>query len=275
MKILDGCRASNLNEATALVLRAESAKDMDVDVIDMFVSLVEEDKINIESDKTLGAAVRSRYGSRATWQDDRWFVPVPEPRYEVKDGPVLAIDVKIFVVFAARVSTSQGTRLVTTIGIAGKPVTLSLPMPFLWSLIEDNLGRFAVIGRDAVYTTWEVPGLRPVRLPTNFVESLYDWLWWESVVGWLQRFGEHGRRLAPLVAGSLLGLAFPDPDKKAPAGEGKWDTADLLGALESLAFPKAEAKVMVNRVSHRLSEACTLEEAIRLALKGEKGGTTT
>lgn len=275
MKILDGCQASNLDGAAALVLRAEGSKDMDVDIIDMFVSLVEEDKIGIEADKALGAAVRSRFGSRATGRDDRWFVPVPELRYEVKDGPELAIGLRVFVVSVARVGSSQGTRLVTIIGAVGKPITLVLPMVFLWSLIEDNLGCLTVIGRDAVYTTWEVHGLKPVRLPNTFVTFLTNRLEWESVVGWLGRFGEQGRRLAPLVAGTLLGLAFPDPDKRAPTGQGKWETTDLLGALESLAYPKTEAKAMVSRVSHRLSEANTLEDAIRLVLRGEKGEITT
>ncbi|MFC1860136.1 RuvA C-terminal domain-containing protein [Chloroflexota bacterium] len=271
MKILSGHQADSQDEAVKLALQIAGEEGMDTYIIDMFDALSDNDKINAEADKIISSTIRNRYGSKATWRTDRWFVPVPKLHYEGKDIPQLIIEVDIYLIAAAIVRT-QDSRLITLAGAVGKPETLSIPMVFLHALIEEDLGRFAMVARDASYTTWDILGMKPVRLPNDFVSELSQRSKWQSVVSWLDEFGSQGRYVAPLVAGSLLGLAFRDSTQSLPANKEIMTTDDLVSALESMAYQPAEAKEMVRNAASRLRTDTTLEEAIRITLQIGKGG---
>jgi len=200
MKILAGKKASNYKEATAMAFQTAGVDGMSADIIDMFASLSAADKISGEADKSIGAAIKSRYGNKATWRAERWFVPIPKLSYDSKDIPQLIIDINIYLVAAVVVNTPQDSRLVTLAGTVGKPETLAIPMIFLHALLEKDLGRFAIVARDAGYTTWEVPGAKPVRLPNDFISELTEMLKYQSVVAWLGGFGSQGRCVALLLS---------------------------------------------------------------------------
>lgn len=272
MKILLGRRADNREEATRLAFREAGVEDMSTDVIDMFESLNNYQKIASEADKAIGTNIRNRYGNKAIWWVERWFVPVPKLYYQGKDIPQLIIEITVYLVAPASVKTKQDHRLVTLVGAVGKPETLAIPMVFLHTFLERDLDRYAIIARDSVYTTWEVPGTKSVRLPNDFINELAIILKYQSVVAWLGEFGPQGRCVAPLVAGSLLGLAFQDTSQPVPVSKQGFTTDDLVGALESMAFRHGEAEDMVNRATPRLSADMTLEEAIRITLQMGKGG---
>jgi len=271
MKILSGQQAENQNEAVKLALQISGEEGMDTYIIDMFEALSDNDKINAEADKIIGSTIRNRYGSKASWRTERWFVPVPKLHYEGKDIPQLIIEVDIYLIAAAVVRT-QDSRLITLAGAVGKPETLTIPMVFLHALLEKDLGRFAMVARDANYTTWDIPGMKPVRLSNDFVNELTEMLKYQSVVSWLDEFGSQGRYVAPLVAGSLFGLAFRDSTQSLPANKEIMTTDDLISALESMAYQPAEAKEMVRSAAPRLRADTTLEEAIRITLQMGKGG---
>jgi len=271
MKILSGHQADKQDEAVRLALQTAGVDGMDTYILDMFEILSENDKINAEADKVIGSTIRNRYGSKVSWQTERWFVPVPKLHYEGKDIPQLIIEVDIYLIAAAVVRT-QDSRLITLAGTVGKPETLTIPMVFLHALLEEDLGRFAMVARDASYTTWEIPGAKPVRLPNDFVSELSQRLKWQSVVSWLEEFGSQGRYVAPLVAGSLLGLAFRDSTQSLSSNEEIVSTDSLVSSLESMAYRPAEAKEMVRSAMPRLRADMTLEEAIRITLQMGKGG---
>jgi len=215
MKILPGKNPANWKEAVTPALQAAGAEGMSADIIDMFTSLSNTDKTSSEAEKIIGATIRSRYGSRATWRAERWFVPVPQLSYDGKGMPQLVIEITVYLVATAAVRTPQDSRLITLAGAAAKPETLAIPMVFLHALLEKDVGRFSIVARDAVCTSWEVPGAKPVRLPNDFIIALAEMLRYQSVIAWLGEFGTQGRCVAPLVAGSLLGLSFED---SSPAG---------------------------------------------------------
>jgi hypothetical protein len=235
----------------------------------MFTSITSGDKINSEADKIISSAIRSRYGGKATWRVERWFIPIPTLHYEGKDTPRLIIEAKVYIVATADVKTQQGSHSITLVEAVGKPEILAIPMVFLHAFLEKDLGRFAVIARDAAHTQWELPGTKPVQLPNDFVGKLTIVLKWQSVVDWLLEFGPQGRCVAPLVAGSLLGLAFQESTPPVPVSNQEWTTNDLVKALESMAFRHGEAGEMVSRAAPRLKAGITLEEAIRLTLQVE------
>jgi hypothetical protein len=270
MKIITGSRASNQKEAVSLVFQEAGIGIMSLDVVDMFVSVAENAKTSAEIDKLIGTSVRGRYGNKASWRADRWFVPVPKLQFQGKDIHQLVIEVSVYLVAAAVVRTADDSRLITVAGPVGKPEIVSIPMVFLHALLENDLGRFAMVARDAGYTTWEVPGAKPVRLPNNFVNELTTMLKYQSVVSWLCQFGAQGRCVASLVAGSLIGLAFQDSSQTAPANKEMVTAENLVSALESLAYQPAEARELVRMVASRLRADMTLEEAIRLTLQGKE-----
>jgi len=272
MKILQGKQAENQKEATVLAFREVGVEDMSADITDMFTSLANDHRMSSEADKTIGAAIRNRYGSKATWRAERWFIPIPKLHYEGKDIPQLIIEITIYLVAAASVRTPKDFRLVTLVGAVGKPETLAIPMVFLHAFLESDLDRFAIVARDSVYTAWEVPGTKPVRIPNDFISGLSVKLKWYSVVVWLGQFGAQGRCVAPLVAGNLLGLAFQDSSQPVQVNREMVTTDNLLSALESMAYQPAEAREMVRLAAPRLSADMTLEEAIRITLQTGKGG---
>jgi hypothetical protein len=272
MKILAGEKASNWKDAVGLAFQVVGVEVMSADIVDMLASLSAADKNTGEADKIIGTTVKSRYGSKATWRAERWFVPIPKLHYNGKDIPQLIIDVTVYLVAAAVVRTPQDSRLVTLAGAVGKPETLAIPMIFLHALLEKDLGRFAIVARDTVYTTWEVPGARSVWLPNDFVSELAEMLKYQSVVTWLRQFGTQGRCVASLVAGSLLGLAFQDSSQPVPVNKEMVTTDKMVSALESMAYQPAEAKEMVRRAAPRLRADMTLEEAIRITLQMGNGG---
>ena len=271
MKVLSGKQAINREEATVLAFQAAGVDGMSTDIIDMFGSVADTGKISSEADKIISSAVKNRNGSKATWQAERWFVPVPKLSYDSKDIPQLVIEINIHFVTAVVVRTQQGSRSITLVGAVGKPDTLAIPMIFLHAVLEKDPGRFSIIARDAGYTTWEVPGAKPVRLPNDFISELTEMLKWQSVVSWLIEFGAQGKSVAPLVAGSLLGLAFQDSIQPVSANEEIVTTDSLVSALESMAYQPAEANEMVKRIAPRLRADMTLEEAIRITLQMGRG----
>jgi hypothetical protein len=272
MKILSGRQADNRKEAMRLAFQEAGVEGVSADVIDMFESLTNDQKIASEADKAIGTNIRGRYGNKATWRPERWFVPVPKLHYAGKDIPQLIIEITMYLVAPASVKTQHDSRLVTLVGAIGKPETLSIPMVFLHAFLEKDLDRFAILAKDSVYTTWEVPGTKPVRLPNDFINELAIMLKYQSVVAWLGEFGPQGRCVAPLVAGSLLGLAFQDTAQPVPVSKQGFTTDDLVGALESMAFRHGEAEEMVNQAMLRLKADMTLEEAITITLQTGEGG---
>jgi hypothetical protein len=270
MKFLLGRQATNRKEAIDKFFQVTGVDGISEDILDMFTSIVSADKINSEADKFIASTIRSRYGGKTTWRVERWFIPIPTLHYEGKDTPRLIIEVKVYVVATADVKTQQGSHSITLVEAVGKPEILAIPMVFLHAFLEKDLGRFAVIARDAAHTQWELTGTKPVQLPNDFIVKLTEMLKWQSVVDWLLEFGPQGRCVAPLVAGSLLGLAFQGSTPPVPVSNQEWTTDDLVKALESMAFRHGEAGEMVSRTAPRLKAGITLEEAIRLTLQVEE-----
>jgi hypothetical protein len=275
MKIMAGKEVTDLKEAGTLAFLEAGIDSMRADIIDMFTSLAEDHKTRSEADKIIGSTIRNRYGSKATWHADRWFVPIPKLYFQTRDIPHLVIEITVYLVASAVVRTQQGSRLMTLVGTIDKPETLAIPMMFLHALLERDLGRFSIVARDSVWTTWEVPGAKPVRLPNDFISDLTLMLKYQSVVAWLGEFGDQGRCVAPLVAGSLLGLAFQDSSQPVSASKRGFVTEELVAALESMAYRPGEAREMVRNAAPRLRADMTLEEAIRIALQAGKGETGT
>ena len=272
MKIIPGRYADNRKEAAELAFQAAGVDIVSADILDMFTSLSGTDIVSGEAEKSIGAAVKNRHGSKVTWRADRWFVPIPKLSYGSKDMPQLVIEATVYVIAVVTVKTQQDSRYMTLAGAVGKPEILTIPMVFLHALLEKDQGRFSITGRDIRYTTWEVPGAKGVRLPNDFVSELAEMLKYQSVVSWLGEFGTQGKSVAPLVTGSLLGLAFQDSTQPVPVSREAVTTDNLVSALESMAYRPTEAKEMVNRIAPRLRADMTLEEAIRITLQMGKGG---
>jgi len=85
MKFLLGRQATNRKEAIDNVFQVTGVDGIKEDIIDMFTSITSDDKINSEADKIISSAIRSRYGGKATWRVERWFIPIPTLHYEGKD----------------------------------------------------------------------------------------------------------------------------------------------------------------------------------------------
>ena len=96
MKLLLGRQATNRKDAIDRIFQVNGVDGISEDIIDMFISITSGDKINSEADKIISSTIRSRYGGKATWRAERWFIPIPTLHYEGKDTPRLIIEAKVY-----------------------------------------------------------------------------------------------------------------------------------------------------------------------------------
>ncbi len=267
MKILSDTDITSKEEAITLALQTAGMADMDTSLIGMFAFVANSDKLYSEGEKVLASTIRNRYGNKTTRQDERWFVPVPRLHYASKDIPQLIIAITIYLVSSAIVETPQNCHFITLMGNVGKTENLSIPLVFLHAILMRDLERFTVIARDPLYTTWDIPGTKPVRLPNDFLNQLFIVLQKKSVTQWLSEFGSQGKCVASLVAGNLLGLAFKDTIDSGIITKEMVTTDSLIAALEGLAFRRSEAVAMVKRAIPYLSNTLTMEKAIKVTLQ--------
>ena len=272
MEILQGKHVKNLEEAAALACREAGVDDMGADIVGMFSEIADADRIRSKAVKLIGSAIRNRYGGKAIWHAERWCIPIPDLRYDARDLPQLTIEVRLYLIAVAQVRTGNDSRLVTLVGVVDKPEMLTIPVVFLHAIREEDLARFAIVARDAAWTSWQVPGAKPVRLPSDFVSELTAIFRRKSVVKWLLEFGEKGRYVAPLVIGNLFGLAFQGSTKPVHGSEQLMNIDDLVSGLESMAYKPAEAREMVRHASPYLRADMTLVEALRITLQIAQGG---
>ena len=100
-------RPTIVNPRSEETFKTAGVDGMSADIIDMFTPLSDTDKISGEADKIISGTIRSRYGSKATWRAERWFVPVPQLSYDGKGMPQLVIEITVYLVATAAVRTPQ------------------------------------------------------------------------------------------------------------------------------------------------------------------------
>jgi len=271
MKILHGKRVRNFREAAELAFHEAGADDLSLSVADLFET-VDATRLRSEAERDIMAAIRGEYRGNPTWDGKWWCISVPRPGYDSRGIPQVTIDLKRCIVASGEVETTDRYYPVTLVGPIGKLETLVMPILLLQAILDNDLGRFAILARSAGSTTWEMPGTKPVQLPDDFVLRLSDTLKRKSVAAWLEEFGSQGRSIMPLVVGSLLGLQSMSTAKALPLGQQRWTNEQLLSALEALAYTVSEAKEMIARAMPYLTADVTLEEAIRVILQNEGRG---
>ncbi|MBT9146684.1 MAG: hypothetical protein DDT32_00421 [Syntrophomonadaceae bacterium] len=275
MKILQGRQVRNFEEATLLAFEEAGRNDMSLDIGRLFASVMDIEKLQVEGEKSIKSAVRGRYGRNVTWSDKRYFIPVPYLHFNTEPVPQLTITVQTYLVSSIRAETKYYTHSLTLVAAINKREQLSMPMIFLWTLLKNDLGRFRVIARSGDYTTWDVPGVKGVRFPHDFLSRLSVVLNRKSVLSWLEDFGSQGRSVAPLVVGCLLGLQFMDAARALPAEEQTWDQEMIIGFLvDHLGCSLGEAREMFARAGPDLRADQKMEDVIRAVLqRAREGGT--
>jgi len=269
MKFIRGKRVRNLEEATAVALNEAGMDDMSASATELFASAIDAIALGAEVDRKIATAIKGRYKGKPVWESKWWGVPIPVLTYDARDIPQLKIEVITHLVAAVEVETDDNCYSVTLVETLGKPATLVMPMVFLRAILDDDLGRFALLSRGGGRTTWEMPGLKAVQLPDDFLSHLSNMLKCKSVDRWLEDFGSQGRSVMPLVIGSLIGLQYMDMAAGPPLSKQHWTYEQLTSTLESLVYQRNEARDMVIRAAPYLRADQTLEEAVRVILQNE------
>ena len=273
MKIIPGKRAKNLTEATDLVWREIGNKDMSAEVAVLFTAMADRNKLRLETEKIIGTAVRNRYRGKPYWHGQWWHIPTPQLRFDSREIPRLIIEVSIHMVAIIEVETAQDSFLITLMETLEKPETVVIPMIFLQTLLDNDLVRLKILARSGKVTTWEIPGMNPLEIPDELLHQLTQILLKKSVVDWLHNFGSQGRSIAPLMAGTLLGLMFANTTQSIPIAQQEWSLEKLINVAEGMAYKPKEAKEMVNQALPYLRPEHTLAEAPKILLQqAGKGG---
>jgi hypothetical protein len=267
MKILPDRRADSFEKATILAFQEAGKGDLSPDVATVFASAIDSEKISVEAERTINTTVHGRYGRSARWHGQPWLIPLPQPRYDVQPIPRITFSVQGYLVAPIMVKTTGDSYRATVVGPVGKPERLILPIPFLQAILDDDLGQFELVGRDGRYTSWNVPGLtEALRLPDDFVTCLSAVLRLKSAVSWLLGFGSAGKAIAPLTAGSLLGLQFHGLTRPLSVGEQSFQREVVIDTLTRM-FGSARAAEMFEKSAPYLKSSMSNEEAVSLIIK--------
>ena len=267
MEIIEGKWEMSLEDSFELALEASGVDNMSPEITNLFASSFGTNESWDQAHRKLKSTLHDNYGRGCTYRGNLRLVPVPELHFETSPVPQLGIKAKGYMVWSGEVETKSGYQSAVVFGEVLKLNSLIIPMVFLHALLNDNLGRFRILGRGGGFTTWGIPGSKPVRLCENFIYELSKILERKSVAAWLDMFGSEGRSVAPLVIGSLMGLEPVGYTEAPPPGEKVWDEESVIGALEAMAYKKTEARSMFLRASPRLRGEETLEEVIRIILR--------
>jgi len=267
MKIVPGKRIKDYPSALRLALSEAGAENMQSSVLDLFTPLIEASKLTSEAQKSLNAAIRSRYKGNPVWSGSRWYIPVPKPGFDFRGTPRLILEIQAYLVAAGEVDTATHYYTLSLVGPVGKSETISLPIIFLQALLDQDLGRFNILARSQGLTTWDIPGFKPVEIRDDWLQRLVKVLQKKSVADWLLDFGTAGRSVMPLVAGTLFGITFRETTPVPPLGQQPWTYDSLIQALQAMAYNFSEAKQMVDRALPTLRPEMTLEEALRYVLQ--------
>jgi len=274
MKMLPYRKAGNFREATILAFEESGRDDISPDIANLFASMMDSDKLRAEADKSVNGTIHGIYGRSVGWYGKWWLVPLPQLAYDALPTPRITFSIQAYLAGTITVKTTDGSNRSTLVSPTGKPEKLVLPMSFLQALLDDDLERFEIIGKDGRYTVWNIPGLKePLRLPDDFISRLSAMLRLKSVASWLLDFGSEGKAIAPLVIGSLLGLQFQSTARDIPLAQQPCTHERLVTALEAMVYTAAEAELLIGRASPELRADHTVEEALRIVLQyAGKGG---
>jgi len=266
MNILQGRRAGNFGEATPLAFHDAGKDDMSPDIASLFASALDLDKLHAEGDRSINASVHGRYGHKAGWYGRQWFIPLPQASYEALPIPRMSFTIQAYLVAVISIET-PGPRSATLVGPLGRREKLVLPISFLQAVLDDDLGQFEVVAKNGTHTGWTVPGFKEaLRLPNDFTAQLARMLRLKSVAAWLLEFGSEGKAIAPLVAGSLLGLQFHGVIAPLPIGKQPYSREIVVNDLTRM-FGSARAAEMFERGAPYLKSSMTNDEAVSLIIK--------
>ena len=239
---------------------------MSVETANLFNSAIDVNRLHAEGEKSISTTVHGRYGRNASWHGELWFVPLPQLRYDALPFPQLTFTIQGCLVSAINVEIIDGVYRVTVVGPVGKVNRLILPMSLLQAILDDDLERFEIVGKDGICTSWSLPGYKEaLRLPNDFVTKLSGVLRLKSVASWLRDFGSQGESVAPQVVGSLLGLQFCGVTEQVSLGEQVWSQDIVIDTLTQM-FGTVRARGMLEQAVPYLNAGMTNEEAVRLIL---------
>ncbi len=87
MKLIPGRRAQSLDDAIQLAFGETGRQDMSPELARLFMPALDAERLAVESEKRLHAAVHARFGPRAERRGQRWLVPLPQPGYDEGKPP--------------------------------------------------------------------------------------------------------------------------------------------------------------------------------------------
>jgi len=260
----------DIGVAMRLVLKEAGQQDISEEAIRLFLKSFDESSLLMEAEKVLKSEVHQHYGRNTRWRyssEGPWLVPLPQLRYDALPNPVLSFSLQPYLVAGMTILDGKYSDHDTLVGAIGKPYKLTLPMVFLQAILNESLGHFTLVSKDSTSTTWDIPGLNaPLTLPDDFVARLSSTLERKSVVSWLLSFGAQGRKLAPQVAGCLLGLQFGGKSKTLSLSDQVWSKEIVIAGLTKL-YGEQTAKTLFNRESSYLSPTMTNEDALKAMLQ--------
>ena len=270
MRFIGDKDISNIGVAMRLVLKEAGRQDISEEAIRLFLKSFDESSLLMEAEKVLKSEVHQHYGRNTRWRysgEGPWLVPLPQLRYDALPTPTLSFSLQPYLVAGMTILDGKYSDHDTLVGAIGKPYKLTLPMVFLQAILNESLGHFTLVSKDSTSTTWDIPGLNvPLTLPDDFVKGLSSTLESKSVVSWLLSFGAQGRKLAPQVAGCLLGLQFGGKSKTLSLSEQVWSKEIVIAGLTKL-YGEQTAKTLFNRESPYLSPNMTNEDALKAILQ--------
>ena len=267
MPYFRGELADSWSEAVLLALEEARKEDLSAETARLFLADLDREKLSAEADKIIHSTVRQKHGNKVRWSGPRWFIPVAEPSFDSLPSPQIIFTVRVYLVTALVINTPEYIYHRTLVSGCGKAEKWSLPLTFLEGMRnQDYEARFRVMGKDSRRTGWLIPGFKdPVWLADAFITRLSAILKRQSVAGWLLDFGSGGRKIVPLVAGTLIGWLLAGQGEGVGIMGQPWDRETVIAKLTQM-YGSAVAAEKFRKRAPLLTAPPTNHQALNLIL---------
>lgn len=269
MTIVKEEHINNFEEAARRAFAEARVSGMKTETAALFAVMLDRERSGQEAANIAASTIRREYGKEVfRGMEKHWLMPVPLPRYEGTEVPSLIIETSVYLVISAWVRPPyKKSWHISIVQPWGKPQRTVLPIFFLLALLDRDEGRFPKVGKDGLWTTWQITGLKhPLRLHDGFLDKLRQIFRLKPVADWLDDFGPHGRSIAPLVVGALLGLMYRGSSTIPTEGQGV-SRQELLQKITGLGYGFQRVQQAMEKAESDLRGTMTMDEAVETVLK--------
>jgi len=275
MKFLFGKETTKFSEAATVALQEARTHGMSYYISTLFKPVLDTESSETDGWTAIIRAIQRQYGKNCRWwKEGLWYVAIPNLGCKREPIPCLEMRVGKWMVACVTLDMGKQLRPLTVVHTSVKLEKIILPLRFLLAIVEDDLAQSRITGKEDLWTTWEITGVKKsqIRLHDTFVQKLSQILETKSVDRWLSDFGDQSHGVIPLVVSDLLSLLNEKEGGYLVKKRAGLNPKELEAGLRTLGYSTAEAEIMIRQTPDLRVDDSTAEALTKILRHQSKGG---